>query len=71
MEADVRDELQLVLSQLPDENLRALLEVLRGLGNDRPVRRWSQAIGSLTGSEADELRRIIQEGCGNVEPDAW
>jgi len=71
MEAIVRDELQLVLSQLPEENLRALLEVLRGLGSDRPVRRWSRAIGSLTDSEADELRRIIEEGCENVEPDAW
>lgn len=69
--ATVREELNIVLSRLPDDNLRALLHVLRRLGGERRARRWSRAVGSLSDAEADEMLRIIEGGCENVDADTW
>jgi hypothetical protein len=61
-----RQELDDLLDDLPEENLRALLEVLRGLGEDRRIRRWSSAIGALSDEDAAQMRKAIAEGCERV-----
>ena len=71
MATTVREELAVVLDQLPEDNARALLNVLRRLGDERHVRRWSRAVGSLSDDEAGDMLRIIEEGCENVDAGTW
>jgi hypothetical protein len=60
-----------LLDGLPEENLRALLNVLRGLHGSSRVRRWSSAIGSLSDADAEEMRRTIEEGCEQIDAEDW
>lgn len=71
MSAPDRDQLVELLDELPEENVRALLGVLRQLGPREQVRRWSSAIGSLTDADAEQMRRAVQEGCESIDPDGW
>jgi hypothetical protein len=69
MTAALRDEFLAVLHGLPEENLRALLHVLRQMRDDkRPIRRWSPAIGSISDRDTEEMRRAVEEECEGVGP---
>lgn len=63
METALREEINIVLNTLPEKNVRALLKTLRRLGARGRIRRWSAAVGSLSDTEAEEMRRIIEEEC--------
>ena len=71
MTAAEREEIYAALDELPVENVQALLAALRRLRLDQPIRRWSAAIGTLSHAEAEEMRRIIEEGCEKVDPGSW
>lgn len=71
MSAVYRDQLDKLLDKLPEENVRALLEVLRRLGRREQVRRWSSAVGSLSDADAEEMRKAVEEGCETIDPDSW
>jgi len=66
-----REQLYDLLDELPEDNLRALLHALRRLGPTGQVRRWNDAIGSLSDADAEEMRRAVEEACENVDRDAW
>jgi hypothetical protein len=66
-----REEVIEQLAGLSDENLRALVAVLQQMKKEEFARRWSQVIGSLPDEDAEEMRRAIEEGCENVNPDSW
>jgi len=69
--AAAREQLDELLNELPEENLRALLDVLRALGRSSRVRRWSNAIGGMSDADAEEMRRAIEEGCERVDREGW
>jgi hypothetical protein len=72
MTTALREELLAELEGLSDGNLRALLQVPRGIRDDaEPIRRWSPAVGSLSDEDAEQMRRAIEEGCEGVDPDEW
>ena len=64
-------EIRAELARLPESNLAALLAALRVLGAERPPRRWSPAIGTLSDADADEMRRIIEDGCEGIDAEEW
>ena len=70
MSAIQREEICAALEQLPQANVKALLEVLRKLPAGKPLRRWRAAVGTLTAKEAAEMQRVIEEGCEKVEEDS-
>lgn len=67
---DARKEICALLEQLPDENVEALLRVLRKLGTSRPIRRWSAAIGTVSNEDAELMRRAHDEDCEGINEDA-
>ena len=71
MAADIREEVIAQLGELSEDNLRALSRVLHRMREGRAIRRWSWAIGSLSEAEAEEMTRVIEEGCERVDPDTW
>jgi len=71
MNADLRDRLNEALQRLPEEHLRALLEVIERAASHQPLRRWTPDTGGLSDEDADEMRRAIEEAFERVEPDAW
>ena len=66
-----RDEIRGALDELPDDDVRVLVDVMRRLRAGKPMRRWCPAIGSLSDAEAAELRQIIEEGCEQVDATSW
>jgi len=66
-----REQLIELLGGLPEENIRALLDVLMRLGAKEKVRRWSTAVGGATDADAEQMRRAVQEGCETIDPDTW
>jgi|LSQX01.3.fsa_nt_gb hypothetical protein len=71
MSAVYRQQLDDLLDRLPEENLRALLDVLKRLGGRRPIRRWSSAIGRLSEADAEQMKKAIEEGCEQIDPESW
>ncbi|MEA3399887.1 MAG: hypothetical protein U9R79_01455 [Armatimonadota bacterium] len=65
-----RDQLDELLDQLPEENIRALLDVLREMGSRARLRRWSSAVGGLSDTDAEEMRRAVEEGCESIDTDS-
>ena len=66
-----REQLIELLGGLPEENIRALLDVLMRLEAGEQVRRWSTAVGGATDADAEQMRRAVQEGCETIGPDTW
>jgi len=60
-----------LLDELPEGNLRALLHALRRLGPTGQVRRWNNAVGSLSDADADEMRQAVEEACEGIDAEAW
>jgi len=72
MTAALRDEFIAVLDTLPEDSLRALLEVLRQMRDgEKRIRRWSPAVGSISDEDAEQMRRAVEESCENIDPDSW
>ncbi len=71
MSTTVYEQIIAELRQLPESSLHALLDVLRRTRDGRPIRRWSPAVGSLTDEEAAAMRQAIDEGCEDVNFEAW
>ena len=71
MKAELRDRLNEVLARLPEENLRALLDVLQRLAPHESLRRWSPAIGVLSDEDAAQMRLEIEQAFEGVERAAW
>lgn len=71
MSVAYRDEICAELAKLPEGNLRALLRVLRASSPERPMRRWSSAVGTLSDEDAEQMRRVIEDGCEVIEPNEW
>ncbi|MBD3175524.1 MAG: hypothetical protein GF320_10100 [Armatimonadia bacterium] len=69
MSARVREEIDELLTGLPESNLRALLDALRS--GQVPLRRWSAAVGAVTNEDADTMIRAMDEGCERIEPESW
>jgi hypothetical protein len=67
----VREEIEAALDELPEEGLKALLEMLRRMKAREPGGWWSPAIGSMPDDDAEEMRRIIEEGCERIETNSW
>ncbi len=66
-----REQLVELLGGLPEENIRALLDVLMRLGAREQVRRWSSAVGGITDADAEQMRHAVQEGCETIDPGTW
>lgn len=64
-------EIYAELARLPEGNLKALLEALRAARPDRPLRRWSSAVGTLGDEDAEQMRGAVEEGCEVVDADQW
>jgi len=72
MTAALRDEFIAELEGLPENSLRALLEVLRHMRDgEKRIRRWSPAFGSISDEDAEQMRRAVEESCENIDPDGW
>jgi hypothetical protein len=71
MATTARDDVIEHLEGLSDESLEAVLAVLRQIRRDEFAKRWSRVFGSLPDEDAEQMRRAIEEGCENVDPDAW
>ena len=68
---DIRAEIDAVLDNLSDGNLKALLDVLHEMRTGAPLRRWSPAVGSISQEDAELMLQAIEEGCERIEPDEW
>ena len=71
MGVSVREELVAWVERLPESNQRVLLEVLRGMVAADSLRRWSPSVGSLRDEDAEEMLRAIEDGCENIDAEAW
>jgi hypothetical protein len=71
MSAVHREQLDELLDDLPEENLRALLQVLRRHGRDSGIRRWSEAIGAIGDHDAAEMRNAVAEDCERIDTGSW
>ncbi|MBM3475346.1 MAG: hypothetical protein FJX75_18950 [Armatimonadetes bacterium] len=64
----LREAILTELERLPEQNLRALLNVLRGMREgDPPIRRWSAAFGSISDEDAEAMLKAVEEGCERVD----
>ncbi len=71
MTAVDREELENLLDELPDGNIRALLEVLKRRDRREPLRRWSSAVGGISDGDAQEMRQAVEEECERIDPEGW
>lgn len=71
MSTATREQIDELLDGLPEENLRALLSVLHRLKDPSRLRRWSNVVGTLSDEDAEEMRRVIEEGCEQVDSGGW
>lgn len=71
MSAAHREQIEELLDELPEENILALLGVLRRLGKRERIRRWSSAVATISDADAEEMRRAVAEGCERVDPGGW
>ena len=71
MKPTYRDQISDLLDELPEENVRALLELLRRPGPRKRPRRWSSAVGSVSHTDAQQMRRAVEEGCESIDPNSW
>ena len=71
MQQGLREEAVRVLEDLPEANVRALLQVLRRARERRHMQRWNRAIGSLSDADACQMRSAIEEGCERIDDEGW
>gem|GEM_PF-4133840 len=71
LSTECREQLNDLLDELPEENLRALFEALRRAGSEGRIRRWSRAVGSVSDRDAEEMRRAVEEACEEIDADGW
>ena len=55
---------------LPEHLQEEVLQFLEGLKQTRPIgvpgSSWKKFAGTLTNEEAEEMLRVIEEGCGQI-----
>ena len=62
------------LKSLPPERLEAAADFIRRLKPVSQLERQAaldRTFGCLSPEEADELERVIEEGCGKIDEDGW
>lgn len=62
MSPELRNELLEVTEALPDGNVRALIDVLKSLGPDRPLRRWPSLLDKMSDEDTALIIRLSEEG---------
>ncbi len=60
-----------LLEGLPENDLRAVARTLREMHKRTTPREWTSVVGSMSDEDAEEMRRIIREQFGPVDPDQW
>ncbi len=73
MNTMVRDELLQVLAELSEVKQREVLAFARGrqLPPGMPVAQLRKFAGTLTREQGEEMKRAIEEGCGQVDHGGW
>jgi hypothetical protein len=71
----IRRELLDELERLHDEDQQRVLEFVRTLTGEAPGGKPGRALlrhqGSIPAEEVDRIAGAIEEGCEQVNPDAW
>jgi hypothetical protein len=68
-------KLHLIEALLRENNDAVLKEVEKALSHSAlkavPRKSFSELTGSISKEEAEELEKIIEEGCDQINPDDW
>jgi len=75
VDAQIQQELLRELDRLPVEQQRRVLDFAHGLAIPTPEGTPGSELikfsGILSPEEAEAMLRVIEEGCGQVNPDEW
>jgi hypothetical protein len=72
VDAQIQSQLLSELERLPVEKQRQVLDFAQKLATGRPRGAdLEKFAGILSPEEAEEMLRVIEEGCGQINPDEW
>lgn len=75
MATEIRDEIIERVDQLSPGDQRSVLSFLKKLAEQRPKgvpgSSFRPFFGVLSEEDADAMKRAIEEGCGQVDENAW